>query len=85
VAYQVKEILTDATITFPLKEAAFLIKVKQGQLDYMSQVAPALDALMDEVEDLIRESSLPESTDTAYWENFLCNTLERELFNSSGT
>lgn len=80
VAYQVKEILTKSTITFPLQEAEFLIQVKEGKLNYMNEVAPTLDTLMDEVEDLISHSMLPEATDTTYWENFLCQTLEREVF-----
>ena len=81
VALQVKQILTEQTITFPLKDAAFLRQVKQGQLDYLTQVAPTLDALMDEVETLLTASDLPEQADTAYWDRFLCDVVERELFN----
>ena len=33
-AYQTREILTENTITFPLRTADFLIEVKQGKLDY---------------------------------------------------
>lgn len=82
--YQVKEILTEGTITFPLREAGFLMKVKEGTLDYSSEVAPVLEMLMDEVEDLLRNSSLPERVDTEYWDRFICATLERELFHSDG-
>ncbi len=39
-AIQVKEILTQNKITFPLKEAPFLLQVKDGKLDYVSEVAP---------------------------------------------
>ena len=42
--------------------------------------APTLDALMEEVETLLAASNLPEQADTAYWDRFLCETLERELF-----
>lgn len=80
VAYQVKEILTKKTIRFPLENAEFLRQVKKGATDYLTEVAPRLDALMDEVEDLLGSSELPERVDAAYWENFLCETLEQELF-----
>ncbi len=80
VAYQVKEILTKQTITFPLSQAKFLIQVKTGELDYLTEVAPTLDLLMDEVETLINSSMLPEAADSAFWETFLCDILERKLF-----
>lgn len=83
-AYQTKEVLTRGTITFPLANAAFLKRVKQGSLDYSTEAAPALEALMEEVEGLARTSSLPEKADTDYWDNFICETLEREYPGASG-
>jgi predicted nucleotidyltransferase len=83
-AFQVKEIFTQRTITFPLKEAAFLVKVKEGKLDYLNEVVPVLEGLMTEVEELASGSNLPEKVDTAYWERFICDTLERELFGKYG-
>jgi hypothetical protein len=80
VAFQVKELLTGGTITFPLPQAELLVQVKTGQRDYLTDVAPLLETLMDEVETLISTSTLPEQVDTAYWDAFLCKTLEREVF-----
>lgn len=82
-AFQIKEILTAATITFPLKEARFLLQVKEGKLDYLTEVAPALEGIMDEVEQLAADSTLPEIVDRAYWDKFICDTLESELFRYS--
>lgn len=79
-AYQTKEILTQKTIAFPLKNATFLTKVKQGKLDYLTEVGPALEALMEEVEDLVHNTDLPEEVDRAFWEAFISETVERELF-----
>jgi len=76
-AYQIKEILTENTITFPLKKADFLMKVKTGQLHYINDVAPILDNLMIEVEDLSAKSKLPEKVDRKYWDNFLIYTIDR--------
>jgi hypothetical protein len=79
-AIQTKEILTTNTISYPLKDAPFLMKVKEGKLDYSNEVAPVLESLMDEVEKLVSASSLPEEIDRDYWNNFICETLERERF-----
>jgi hypothetical protein len=82
-AFQTKEILTDGTITFPLKEAPFLLNVKSGRLDYASEVAPVLESLMDEVETLIRKSNLPDEVDTQFWKTFICEALETTRFRAS--
>jgi hypothetical protein len=79
-AYQTKEILTENTINFPLRNADFLVKVKQGKLNYLSEVGPVLETLMEEVESLALTSNLPETVDRKFWDQFICETLERELF-----
>ncbi|MBW2336638.1 MAG: nucleotidyltransferase domain-containing protein [Deltaproteobacteria bacterium] len=79
-AYQTKEILTENTINFPLRTADFLIKVKQGKLDYLSEVGPVLEVLMEEVESLALTSNLPQTVDRQFWDQFICETLERALF-----
>ena len=79
-AIQVKQIVTQNTITFPLKEAPFLLQVKEGKLDYMAEVAPVLESLMEEVEELVSKSELPEKADVAYWNKFICDTVESKLF-----
>ena len=79
-AYQTKEILTENTIYFPLRNADFLMRVKQGKLDYLSEVGPVLETLMEEVENLSLISNLPETVDRKFWDQFIFETLERELF-----
>lgn len=79
-AYQTREILTENNITFPLKTAPFLMKVKQGELDYLTEVAPVLESLMEEVEELSLNSTLPEKVDRKFWDQFICDALENELF-----
>ncbi len=79
-AIQTKEIMINQTISFPLDDAPFLTKVKQGKLDYSNEVAPKLESLMDEVEELVHNSNLPEQVDTAYWDDFICKTLEKNRF-----
>jgi hypothetical protein len=74
-AIQVKELLTRRTITFPLVDADLLLAIKQGRMDYTTEVAPMLEALMDEVEELSRISDLPMQADREYWENFVIRTV----------
>jgi hypothetical protein len=83
-AIQTKEIIINNTITFPLKDAPFLMQVKEGELDYSTEVAPVLESLMDEVEKLVIESRLPERVDVEYWNKFICETLEKERFTALG-
>jgi len=75
-AYQTREILQDGTIIFPLKNADYLKAVKEGKVDYLTDVAPTLDTLMDEVEELSAKSTLPEKVDRNYWNIFIINTME---------
>ena len=82
-AIQTKEIMTQGTISFPLKDAPFLMNVKSGKLDYTTEVAPVLESLMDEVEELVSHSNLPKKVDTDYWDQFICETIENTRFKSA--
>lgn len=79
-AIQIREILTRGAIHYPLQEAPFLIQVKTGRLDYTTQVAPALESLMEEVQQLLDQSNLPDQVDLQYWEDFICDVVERHYF-----
>jgi len=78
-AYQVKEILTTGEIVFPLKEAQFLRGIKSGNFDYTNYVAPKLDELMTEVEDLAAKSKLPEKVNRKFWDDFLIRVIEEHV------
>ena len=79
-AYQTRQILTENSLIFPLKMAPFLMKVKKGELDYLTEVAPVLESLMEEVEELSLSSSLPETVDRKFWDQFICDAVESEMF-----
>jgi hypothetical protein len=79
-AYQTKEILIENNLIFPLKMAPFLMKVKQGKFDYLTEVAPVLESLMEEVEELSLSSTLPETVDRKFWDQLICDAIESELF-----
>jgi len=79
-AMQIKEIFLNNDIVFPLKEAKFLKEVKLGTLDYNTIVSPRLEGLMDEIEVLSENSTLPSKPDYKFWEEWLCFVLEDNLF-----
>ena len=78
-AYQVKEILINQTITYPLEEAEFIKKVKSGYYDYKTVVSPILEQLMFEVEVLSATSNLPEKVDRKFWDDFIIYEVEKYL------
>jgi RNA repair pathway DNA polymerase beta family len=78
-AYQVRAILVHGTIRYPLAEAPFLKRVKAGVFDYKNVVAPALEALVDDVRDLLVRSDLPEEPDRAHWDVFICDRVAESL------
>jgi hypothetical protein len=79
VAYEMKEIYEQGTITFPLKEAVLLKEVKTGLLDYTTEVAPLLEKLVDEVEILSLASNYPESVNRKFWDDFLVELIEEYI------
>ena len=70
-AYEVRSIFTKGTIEFPLPESGILILIKNGAYDYLTEVAPDLEKLMDEVETLAAKSTLPEKVDREFWNRFI--------------
>lgn len=70
-AIQVRELFLRDTITFPLQNAKLLKEIKSGILSYSNFVAPYLEDLMTEVEELSKNSHLPEKVDTEYWDDFI--------------
>lgn len=81
-AMQVKQILTEKTLTLPFKEseAAFLRLVKRGKLNYQKTVAPTLEELITEVEALSLVSDLPEKVDRKFWDDFIMREVDLEHF-----
>ena len=79
-AYQVKELLTVHTITFPRPEAELLLAIKQGKMDFLTEVDPLIEKLMGEVEKLSEKTTLPAKPDRKFWNNFLIETIEREFY-----
>ena len=78
-AFQIKSILKDGTITFPLAIADELRDIKLGKRDYTTEIVPRLEELIEEVEELLKVSELPEEVDRQFWDNFIL-----EVYNEWG-
>lgn len=77
-AFQVKEILLTNDLVFPLNDAKFILDVKQGKIDYLTEFAPTLERLMDEVEKLSKKSKLPNKVNRKFWDQFIISVYEEK-------
>lgn len=76
--YQARAIYKEGGFEYPLKETDFLLKVKQGQLDYLTEVQPELESLVDEVMMLADQSHYPEKVNRKFWNDFI-EEVHREI------
>lgn len=70
-AYQMRSVYKYGDIVFPLQEAPELLRVKNGELDYMTEVAPKLEMIMDEIEELCAKSNLPKKVNSKKYDQWL--------------
>lgn len=80
--YQLRDIYLHGEFTYPLRDAAELKQVKAGELDYLSVVAPKLEVLVSEINELAAKSKYPEKVDKAWWDAWLLDVYS-EAFNIS--
>lgn len=78
-SYQMLGILKDGDFEYPLPQTKFLLAVKKGALNFVSDVQPELDDLIIQIEKLSEESSLPKQVDRAYWDQWLLNIYSEYL------
>jgi len=72
--YQMRAIYSKGDFEYPLGETDFILQVKKGELDYLTEVAPVLEALVDEVDSLAAMNeffNLPKHSDKEYWDKWL--------------
>ncbi len=79
-ANQVYDILKHGGYSYPLTNAKFIKMVKLGKLPYEMAEA-VLDDFLDEIEKLMEESDLPETSDivASHWENTIYDYMERMI------
>lgn len=82
-AYQLQEIYKHGTITYPFQGFArnYLLDVKQGKRDFLTNVQPELEYTIDLVERLAEKSEYPNEVDESFWEQWLLSLYRKELNN----
>jgi len=78
VGHEAVELLRDHHITFPLPNAAHILEIKQGKLDYKT-VAEEIEGLLVAVESASLSSTLPEKADAAWIDNFIYETYVTQI------
>lgn len=78
VGRQAIELLETGVVTFPRPEAAHLVAIKTGQLTYQP-VAEEIENLLAEVETAAARSTLPESADTDWIDDFIADVHRKEV------
>lgn len=81
--YQTFYILTDRGFEYPLPETDYLVKVKRGEVPF-AEASAALEELIDRVEELSANSTLPERADRAWWERWLASVVGRAVYAELG-
>jgi hypothetical protein len=77
--FQLKSVLKNGTFSYPLAETEFLRSVKEGKLDYATEVASVLEDLVEEIEVMVAASDLPAKVDEKYWNDWLIDVYSRSL------
>ena len=71
---EVEELLDDGFITFPLKNRVYITSIKEGN-ETLESVMDYLDAKLDEVQEKLEESDLPEKSDEQFIDNLLLDLV----------
>lgn len=79
VAGQAIELLSTGRITFPRPDAAYLLQIKRGELDY-NDVAPVLERLVEEVDEASRNSTLPGKSDQGAIDEIVLHLHRSQLY-----
>lgn len=77
--YQAYHIYADGDFSYPLPETEFLLKVKSGELDFLTEVQPKLDNLVDEVYRLAEASDLPSKVNRKFWDDWLLQVYKERI------
>jgi hypothetical protein len=72
VCYQCQQAATEGVIHFPCREVEFLRQIRNGELNMLNdKLDQRLDALINETEELVKQSTLPEDVDWSWCEEFI--------------
>ncbi len=72
------ELFTTGRIVLPRPDAAYLLRIKQGEVVY-GTVTEEIDALLGQIEAAAAASSLPEAPDMQYIEDLIANAYAKRV------
>jgi predicted nucleotidyltransferase len=78
-SYQMLGILKDGDFDYPLPQTDFLLAVKTGQLNFVNEVQPELESVIQTIEKLAENSKLPQKVDRNYWDQWLLKKYHEYL------
>ena len=76
-ACQIKQLYLTGDLIWPLEETKFILDVKLGKKDFLTEVNDVLDSIINEVIQLSKLSNYPQTTNKLYWDNFILNIYEQ--------
>jgi predicted nucleotidyltransferase len=68
---QLEEIYLTGDLKYPLKDAQLLLDIKLGKKNYVKEVAPMLEEMVEKIEVLAKNSKYPEEADKKFWNDWL--------------
>ena len=74
---QLLEIFETGDLKYPLKNRDFILDVKLGKLDFVTQVQPYLEELLDRVDKAATESDFPDTVDKTFWDRWLVDVYKK--------
>lgn len=81
--YQMRHILKYGDFDYPLPESDHLLKVKHGELDFQTNVKPELEALVENVNKLAEQTSLPAHNDHKSWNQWVIDVYDKYVIGVS--
>lgn len=73
---QARDIYMLGDFVYPLCQTEDILKVKLGEMDYKTEVAPWLESLVEDVEEWASHTHLPNKVNTNFWDNWLLSIYE---------
>ncbi len=74
---EVEELLDDGFITFPLKNRVYITSIKEGH-EELEEVMDYLDVKLDEVNQKLEQSALPQKSDETFIDEFTLALIEAQ-------
>ena len=79
--FEVRQILEEGKITFPLENKDFLLYTRKGYYTLETAIKPTMENLHIQIEDLLNKTDLPDKCDETFWKQFIIKEYKTLLAN----